>query len=128
MESVSLGWREPVRVEGVSLKGADSNLVLSIAELKTSAHLWSLLTGRSGLGIRSDYHFSFIFFMLNVVENFIFFLISSLISLWLCITTKMPMQWWCNLQSTGEKIPRQVIYISTLLLPPLRNSTSSTLT
>ena len=57
VESVSLGWREPVRVEGVSLKGTDSNLVLSISEYQTSAHLWALLAGRSGLGINCDYYF-----------------------------------------------------------------------
>lgn len=55
MESVSLGWREPVRVEGISLKGADANLVLSIAEYQTRAHLWALVAGRSGLGISCDY-------------------------------------------------------------------------
>ncbi|KAG0561280.1 hypothetical protein KC19_9G051300 [Ceratodon purpureus] len=50
VDSVSLGWREPVRVEGVSLKGPDSNLVLSIREYQTSAHLWTMVAGRSGLG------------------------------------------------------------------------------
>lgn len=54
MDSVSLGWREPVRVEGVRLEGADSNVVLQIVEYKTSAQLWSLVAGRSGLGILCD--------------------------------------------------------------------------
>lgn len=46
VESVSLGWREPVRVVGLRLRGSDSHTVLSIAEYTTSAHLWSLVAGR----------------------------------------------------------------------------------
>ncbi len=46
----SLGWRKPVKVEGITLKGVDGRTVVSIPEIGTRAPLWSIVTGRSGLG------------------------------------------------------------------------------
>ncbi|KAH9568723.1 hypothetical protein CY35_03G091900 [Sphagnum magellanicum] len=46
----SLGWRKPVKVEGITLKGVDGRTVVSIPKIGTRAPLWSIVTGRSGLG------------------------------------------------------------------------------
>lgn len=78
MESVSLGWREPVRVVGLRLRESDSHTVLSIAEYTTSAHLWSLVAGRSGLGIPFS-------FMLNIALS------TNLFSPCLIVSTHVPL-------------------------------------
>ncbi|KAH7432098.1 hypothetical protein KP509_07G008300 [Ceratopteris richardii] len=51
VQSLSLGWTEPIRAEQISLKGVDEKLVLSIMKLETQASLWSLIRQKSGLGV-----------------------------------------------------------------------------
>ncbi|MCO5611102.1 hypothetical protein L7F22_065352 [Adiantum nelumboides] len=53
VQSLSLGWTKPVRAGGISLKGVDKKVVLSILKLETQASLWSLIRGKSGLEIGS---------------------------------------------------------------------------
>ncbi|MCO5580670.1 hypothetical protein L7F22_034540 [Adiantum nelumboides] len=53
VQSLSLGWTKPVRAEGISLKGIDKKVVLSILKLETEASLWSLVRGKSGLELGS---------------------------------------------------------------------------
>ncbi|KAI5074227.1 hypothetical protein GOP47_0010188 [Adiantum capillus-veneris] len=50
VQSFTLGWTKPIRAGGISLKGIDEKVVLSILKLETRASLWSLVRGKSGLG------------------------------------------------------------------------------
>jgi hypothetical protein len=47
---LSLGWRSPVRVFGVTLKDAQGDQVAQLDELETEKSLWSLLTSGGRLG------------------------------------------------------------------------------
>ena len=46
----SLGWRKPVHLEGVTLKGLDGETVVSISKIETQASLWSMVRGKTGFG------------------------------------------------------------------------------
>lgn len=46
----SLGWRKPVYLEGITLKGIDGEAVVSISKIETRASLWSIVRGKSGFG------------------------------------------------------------------------------
>lgn len=50
VEHATLGWRKPVLVEGITLKGVDGQVVVSIPKVETRASLWSIVSGKSGLG------------------------------------------------------------------------------
>nr|XP_024397485.1 uncharacterized protein LOC112292842 isoform X1 [Physcomitrium patens] len=46
----SLGWRKPLYLEGVTLKGIDGETVLYIPKIETRASLWSIVSGKAGFG------------------------------------------------------------------------------
>lgn len=46
----SFGWTKPVLVEGVTLKGVDGQTVVSVPKIETQASLWSIVSGKTGLG------------------------------------------------------------------------------
>lgn len=60
MEHATLGWRKPVLVEGITLKGVDGQMVVSIPKIETRASLWSIVSGKSGLGKHLTSQFFFV--------------------------------------------------------------------
>lgn len=50
VSSINLGWRKPVHITDVKVSDAKGVEVLSVQSIQSEADLWSLVTGKSGLG------------------------------------------------------------------------------
>jgi hypothetical protein len=50
VSSINLGWRKPVHITDVKVSDAKGVEVLSVQSIESEADLWSLVTGKSGLG------------------------------------------------------------------------------
>lgn len=50
VSKANLGWRKPVHLEGITLKGTDGETVVSISKVETRASLWSIVRGKTGFG------------------------------------------------------------------------------